>query len=275
MRVFADANVSMISITQPGQRTRRSLPAVRKRDIDKPIIRSLDITIAIVALIFISPLLLVVIVVLAFEGGPVIFAHRRVGLGGNSFYCLKFRSMVVDAEERLSRLLRDDPEAQQEWLRDHKLRNDPRITRFGPVPSPLERRRAASIAKRSARRDEHRWSTPDRRRRVAALRQTHLQLLCRKAGNNGNLAGQRPQRCRISHARSHGLRVRQIHTAVVVSVSGHRDSSGGPCSAWLILTELKLTVTDPRRLASVHSMCIEPNYMFVGLNASEMWRPSR
>ena len=131
MRVFADANVSMISITQPGQRARRSLPAVRKRDIDKPIIRSLDITIAIVALIFISPLLLVVIVVLAFEGGPVIFAHRRVGLGGNSFYCLKFRSMVVDAEERLSRLLRDDPEAQQEWLRDHKLRNDPRITRFG------------------------------------------------------------------------------------------------------------------------------------------------
>jgi len=131
MRVFADANVSMISITHPGQRTRRSLPAVRKRDIDKPIIRSLDITIAIVALIFISPLLMVVIVVLAFEGGPVIFAHRRIGLGGKSFYCLKFRSMVVDAEERLSRLLRDDPEAQQEWLRDHKLRNDPRITRFG------------------------------------------------------------------------------------------------------------------------------------------------
>ena len=131
MRVFADANVSMISITHPGQRTRRSLPAVRKRDIDKPIIRSLDITIAIVALLFISPLLMVVIVVLACEGGPVIFAHRRIGLGGKSFYCLKFRSMVVDAEERLSRLLRDDPEAQQEWLRDHKLRNDPRITRFG------------------------------------------------------------------------------------------------------------------------------------------------
>jgi len=121
----------MISITLPGQRTRRSLPTVRKRNFDKSIIRSLDVTIAVVALIFISPLLLVVIVILAVEGGPIMFAHRRVGLGGKRFYCLKFRSMVVDAEERLSRVLRDDSEARQEWQRNRKLRKDPRITRFG------------------------------------------------------------------------------------------------------------------------------------------------
>jgi len=89
------------------------------------------VTIAVVALIFISPLLLVVIVILAVEGGPIMFAHRRVGLGGKRFYCLKFRSMVVDAEERLSRVLRDDSEARQEWQRNRKLRKDPRITRFG------------------------------------------------------------------------------------------------------------------------------------------------
>jgi exopolysaccharide production protein ExoY len=74
---------------------------------------------------------LIVVILLAVEDGPILFAHRRVGLGGKSFFCLKFRSMVVDAEERLARLLRDDPEASREWIRDHKLRNDPRVTSFG------------------------------------------------------------------------------------------------------------------------------------------------
>ncbi|MGH6879026.1 MAG: sugar transferase [Rhizomicrobium sp.] len=98
---------------------------------DPILIRSLDITIAIAGLLFLLPLFAIVGLALAFQRGPILIAHRRVGMCGRPFYCLKFRSMVVDAEERLVALLRDSPAARAEWLRDHKLRNDPRVTRFG------------------------------------------------------------------------------------------------------------------------------------------------
>jgi exopolysaccharide production protein ExoY len=65
------------------------------------------------------------------DGGPVVFAHRRIGRDGRHFRCLKFRSMAVDAEERLAELLARDPQARDEWERDHKLRNDPRVTKLG------------------------------------------------------------------------------------------------------------------------------------------------
>lgn len=65
------------------------------------------------------------------DGGPVIFAHKRVGQSGKIFPCFKFRTMQVDAEERLRELLANDPAARAEWEREFKLRNDPRITTIG------------------------------------------------------------------------------------------------------------------------------------------------
>jgi lipopolysaccharide/colanic/teichoic acid biosynthesis glycosyltransferase len=65
------------------------------------------------------------------DGGPVVFAHRRIGRGGRYFHCYKFRSMAIDAEQRLAEVLATDPVARAEWARDHKLRNDPRVTRLG------------------------------------------------------------------------------------------------------------------------------------------------
>ena len=65
------------------------------------------------------------------DGGPVIFAHRRIGRNGKPFLCYKFRSMRVDAEARLAEVLAADPEAREEWARDHKLRRDPRVTPLG------------------------------------------------------------------------------------------------------------------------------------------------
>jgi exopolysaccharide production protein ExoY len=119
-----------VSSGMPGPKTTSSR-SPRKITSDQIVIRSLDVVIAIAGLIFVLPILFVVAFVLAIEGGPVLFAHRRVGHDGKRFYCLKFRSMVVDAEERLARLLREDPIARDEWARDHKLRNDPRVTSFG------------------------------------------------------------------------------------------------------------------------------------------------
>ena len=85
---------------------------------------------AILGLVF-APLIMVIVIVLRGEGGPVVFRHRRVGREGQAFDCLKFRSMVPDADRVLRDLLEQHPELKAEWLRDHKLRNDPRITRLG------------------------------------------------------------------------------------------------------------------------------------------------
>jgi len=94
--------------------------------------RSVDLVLASLALVFFAPLMLLVAVsVWMQDGGPVFYAHSRVGRDGRVFKCLKFRSMLVDSEARLQRLLTESADARAEWDRDHKLRNDPRITALG------------------------------------------------------------------------------------------------------------------------------------------------
>jgi len=77
------------------------------------------------------PLMVVIFVLLRRQGGPVIYRHRRVGQNGRTFECLKFRSMIPHADRALRELLEEHPELRAEWLRDRKLRNDPRITGIG------------------------------------------------------------------------------------------------------------------------------------------------
>lgn len=94
--------------------------------------RALDIVIAAAALVFFAPLLVLIAVAIRIaDPGPVFFGHRRIGLGGRSFRCWKFRTMVVDAEARLQAILASDPEAAREWAESQKLTYDPRVTRLG------------------------------------------------------------------------------------------------------------------------------------------------
>jgi exopolysaccharide production protein ExoY len=65
------------------------------------------------------------------DGAPVLFAHWRVGQQGRLFRCLKFRTMVRRADLVLAEVLDKDPTAKDEWRRDHKLRNDPRVLSIG------------------------------------------------------------------------------------------------------------------------------------------------
>jgi exopolysaccharide production protein ExoY len=109
-------------------------PELRRRPLDEATMRMLDVGLSLVALIFFFPLLVVIgLLVYAFDPGPIFFAQKRIGLGGMQFSCFKFRSMAVDAEKRLHDLLANDAEARAEWDRDHKLRNDPRITGIGRI----------------------------------------------------------------------------------------------------------------------------------------------
>jgi exopolysaccharide production protein ExoY len=99
---------------------------------DAALIRACDIVISLFAIVALLPLLaLVALLVFLTNPGPIIFAHLRIGRGGTSFPCFKFRSMVTDADARLAAILASDPVSLREWQTDHKLRNDPRITSIG------------------------------------------------------------------------------------------------------------------------------------------------
>jgi len=93
--------------------------------------RAIDIVGASLAILFLSPLLATIIACAYLSGGSPMFKHRRVGRGGVFFDCVKFRTMVTGADRVLQNLLNSDHQIKEEWLRDHKLRDDPRITRFG------------------------------------------------------------------------------------------------------------------------------------------------
>lgn len=104
----------------------------RSNALDLGVTRLLDIAVSLCAIVLIAPLLVLIAAAIAlFDRGPIIFAQPRVGRNGRMFACFKFRSMVVDADLRLAEYLAESPEAQAEWDRDHKLRNDPRITKLG------------------------------------------------------------------------------------------------------------------------------------------------
>ncbi|MFW2590107.1 sugar transferase [Sagittula sp. SSi028] len=93
--------------------------------------RALDIILTLVFLPMVLPVLAVLYFLVKRDGGPAFFGHERIGLNGKPFKCWKVRSMVPDAKARLDALLASDSEAMAEWMRDRKLRSDPRITRFG------------------------------------------------------------------------------------------------------------------------------------------------
>lgn len=99
---------------------------------DDRLIRCLDVVIALLALILLAPVLgLIAVAVRISGGGPLIFKQQRVGKGGAVFPCYKFRTMRIDAEKVLATLLASDPVIRAEWARDHKLRNDPRVSKIG------------------------------------------------------------------------------------------------------------------------------------------------
>jgi undecaprenyl-phosphate galactose phosphotransferase len=82
------------------------------------------------------PIFLPLIGVLAYKikresSGPVFFVHNRIGKNGKIIPTLKFRSMYSDAKERLEKLLKENEELREEWEKDFKLKDDPRVTKIG------------------------------------------------------------------------------------------------------------------------------------------------
>jgi exopolysaccharide production protein ExoY len=123
--------IQNVAALAPKEMTHISFSGSRPQ-MDEYLSRVVDVILAVVALVFLAPLMLVVAaLVYLFDPGPVLFAHQRIGRGGKLFPCLKFRTMATDADLRLAKLLEADPISRAEWELDHKLRNDPRVVGIG------------------------------------------------------------------------------------------------------------------------------------------------
>ena len=97
--------------------------------------RIIDIIGSLVGIAILIPLTIVVWIVnkLNKEDGPLFYSQERIGKDGKHFKMYKFRSMVVDAEEKLEILLKENEDLRKEFEETRKLKNDPRITKIGKI----------------------------------------------------------------------------------------------------------------------------------------------
>jgi exopolysaccharide production protein ExoY len=96
--------------------------------------RGIDIALSGLAIVMLAPLLIgLAFLVQASSPGPVLYGHNRVGFGGKTFKCWKFRSMVTNGDDVLARHLNKNALAQTEWNETQKLREDPRVTPLGRI----------------------------------------------------------------------------------------------------------------------------------------------
>lgn len=93
--------------------------------------RALDVVAVLMAAPVVVPIILILALLVAREGGRPFYSQFRVGKNGRPFRMWKLRTMVLDADARMTAYLDANPEARAEWDRNQKLRIDPRITRFG------------------------------------------------------------------------------------------------------------------------------------------------
>jgi Undecaprenyl-phosphate galactose phosphotransferase WbaP len=94
--------------------------------------RVTDILTSVLLLILLSPLLLIVCILIRLDSpGPILFRQIRLGRNFKPISIYKFRSMVLDADERLLELLDIDPVARENYKKFHKLDKDPRVTQVG------------------------------------------------------------------------------------------------------------------------------------------------
>ncbi len=93
--------------------------------------RVFDVAAVLAAAPLVLPVVGVLAAVVACEGGRPFYSQSRVGRGGRAFRMWKLRTMVTDADQRMVDYLATNPEAREEWDLTQKLRNDPRVTRFG------------------------------------------------------------------------------------------------------------------------------------------------
>lgn len=101
---------------------------------NSPLTRVLDVTLLLLAAPYILIAFLVISSLIMLDSrGSILYRQTRIGKGGRKFQALKFRTMVMNADQILQRYLDESPELQAEWKATHKLKRDPRVTRVGAI----------------------------------------------------------------------------------------------------------------------------------------------
>ncbi len=92
----------------------------------------IDLLLTLFGGLLLLPLLLGIAIAIRLDSpGPIFYGHTRIGQGGQRFRAWKFRTMAPNADKVLQNYLDAHPELKEDWERNQKLREDPRITRVG------------------------------------------------------------------------------------------------------------------------------------------------
>jgi Undecaprenyl-phosphate galactose phosphotransferase WbaP len=94
--------------------------------------QALEVVFTTLLLVLLAPTLAVVAAIVRLSSqGPVVFRQKRIGRGARIFTCFKFRTMYVDAEQRLESILAGNAAVRAEWEQYARITDDPRVTPVG------------------------------------------------------------------------------------------------------------------------------------------------
>lgn len=104
------------------------------KPLQRGIKRVIDLVLGVIGFVLALPLFAVIALLIKLDSpGPVLYRHARIGRSGKPMRIWKFRTMVRDAEKLLDNLVSRDPDLRAEWEANHKLKQDPRVTRVGRI----------------------------------------------------------------------------------------------------------------------------------------------
>ncbi len=112
---------------------RVKLPGLSLQDLNGEFAKRLfDVMFSLLVLVLFSPVYLILALLIALSSeGPIFYVQERVGKNYKPFNCIKFRTMVSNADEVLMQIMAKSPHLRQEFEANFKLKKDPRITKIG------------------------------------------------------------------------------------------------------------------------------------------------
>ncbi len=98
--------------------------------------RIIDILAGIIGMIILIPMTITIFIIKIIKrenDGPLFFEQLRIGKNGNTYRFFKYRTMCINADEKLEKYLEENEEARKEYKKYKKLKDDPRVSKFGNI----------------------------------------------------------------------------------------------------------------------------------------------